>query len=183
MEINFENYIKEKKTINLLKANKLAINIFLLSAIIFGTPFYLLWKPQIQITWQNSIQFFLIFTVGIALHELIHGLMFGLYAKNKFKSIKFGILMEYLTPYCHCKEPLKLKHYIIGALMPALLIGVIPAIISLFTGSLMLLILGVIFISAAAGDFLVVWILRKEDISSYVLDHPSEAGCFIYHVP
>ena len=67
--------------------------------------------------------------------------------------------------------------------MPALILGVIPAVISLFIGNLMLLILGVIFISAAAGDFLVVWILRKEDVGSYVQDHPSEAGCFIYNAP
>ena len=71
----------------------------------------------------------------------------------------------------------------IGAVMPAILIGIIPAIVSLFNGSLMLLVLGVIFISAAAGDFMVIWILRKENMESYIEDHPSEPGCFIYRVP
>lgn len=68
----------------------------------------------------------------------------------------------------------------VGAVMPGILIGVFPAIASLFNGSLMLLILGVIFISAAAGDFMVMWILRKESMESLVQDHPSEPGCFIY---
>ena len=44
----------------------------------------------------------------------------------------------------------------------------------------MLLILGVLFISAASGDFMVVWILRKESLNSFVQDHTSEPGCFIY---
>jgi hypothetical protein len=44
----------------------------------------------------------------------------------------------------------------------------------------MLLIIGVFFISAAAGDIMVIWILRKESMETLVLDHPSEPGCFIY---
>jgi hypothetical protein len=64
--------------------------------------------------------------------------------------------------------------------MPALILGFLPAIVSILNGNLMLLILGVIFISAAAGDFYVVWILRKESMNISVLDHPSEPGCIIY---
>lgn len=104
----------------------------------------------------------------------------GLFAESGFKSIRFGILWSPITPYCHCVEPLKLRHYIIGALMPTIILGLIPAVISLFNGNLMLLIIGVFFISAAAGDIMVIWILRKESMETLVLDHPSEPGCFIY---
>jgi hypothetical protein len=64
--------------------------------------------------------------------------------------------------------------------MPAFILGFLPAIISNFNGNIMSLIFGVIFISAAAGDFYVVWILRKESMNVFVQDHPSEPGCFIY---
>lgn len=177
---NFEDYIKEKKTIDIFKASKLAVILFIVSLILFGLLFYILWRPVIGFSWQSILIFTMLFIIGIVLHELIHGLIFGLFAKGGFRSIKFGVLWEYLTPYCHCNEPLKLKHYMIGAVMPGLLMGIFPSIVSLFNGSLMWLVLGVVFISAAAGDFMVMWVLRKENMDSLVKDHPSEPGCFIY---
>lgn len=176
----FDDYIKEKKIIDIYKASKLALILFVVIGLLFGTLFYIIWMPELKSSWQDILVFMLLLTGGIVLHELIHGLFFGLFAKHKFRSIRFGVLWEYLTPYCHCTEPLKLRHYVIGALMPAFIIGLIPTIVSLFNGNLMLLILGVFFISAAAGDFMVVWILRKESPESFVQDHPSEAGCYIY---
>ena len=170
----------EKKIIDIYKASKLALLLFVVFALFFGLPFYLIWKPVLAFSWQSILIFGALFIIGVVVHELIHGFVFGLFAKSGFKRIRFGVLWEYLTPYCHCSEPVKLKHYIIGALMPALILGFVPAIISLLNGSLMLLILGVIFISAAAGDFYIVWILRKESMNVFVQDHPSEPGCFVY---
>ncbi len=178
--IKLDNYVKEKKTIDIIEASKLAVILFIVPLLVFGIPFYFIWQPELGFSWQSILVFILLFIVGIAVHELIHGLLFGLFAEGGFKSVKFGILWEYLTPYCHCDEPLKLRHYMLGAVMPGVLMGFIPSIVSLFNGSLMWLILGVVFISAAAGDFLVIWILRKENLESLVQDHPSEPGCFIY---
>ena len=177
---NWENYEKEKRTINLYTANGVALAITGAAAVLFGIPFYFIWGLAFSFSIQQSLLFVLLFIVGIIIHELIHGFFFGLFTKNGFKSIRFGVMRQMLTPYCHCKEPLKIKHYFLGALMPALLLGVVPAVISLFIGSGLLLLLGVIFTGAAAGDFMVVWILRKEHPETYVQDHPSEAGCFVY---
>jgi hypothetical protein len=33
---------------------------------------------------------------------------------------------------------------------------------------------------AALGDFLIINLLRKENKSDLVQDHPSEAGCYLY---
>jgi hypothetical protein len=121
-----------------------------------------------------------ILILGIIAHELIHGFFWAMYAKNGFKSIKFGILLKMLTPYCHCKEALKIKHYIIGAIMPAIILGIIPSIIAICTGKIGLLIFGIFFTMAASGDFLVIKLLLKENKENWVQDHPSEAGCYIY---
>ncbi|RNC65872.1 DUF3267 domain-containing protein [Proteiniphilum sp. X52] len=177
---NFDNYEKEKKTINIYTANGVALAITGMAAALFGIPFYFIWGSAFSLSLQQSLLFMLLLVVGIIIHELIHGFFFGLFAKNGFKSIRFGVMWQTLTPYCHCKEPLKIKHYFLGALMPALLLGVVPVVISLFNGSGLLLILGVFFTGAAAGDFMVVWILRKEHPETYVQDHPSEAGCHVY---
>lgn len=176
----FDDYIKEEKIIDIYKASKLAFILFVVVGLLFGIPFYILRSPEFKSSWQDILIFVLLLIGGIVLHELIHGLFFGLFAKHKLRSIRFGVLWEYLSPYCHCTEPLKLRHYVVGALMPAFILGLIPAVVSLFNGNLMSLILGVFFISAAASDFMVVWILRKESPDNFVLDHPSEAGCYIY---
>jgi len=36
------------------------------------------------------------------------------------------------------------------------------------------------FTKAEAGDFLIIYLLRKEYMNDLVQDHPHEAGCYIY---
>jgi len=119
-------------------------------------------------------------TIGIIAHELIHGITWAMYTKNGFKSIKFGVLWKVLTPYCHCSEPLKVKHYITGAIMPAIILGFLPFVYSLFTGNALWLFFGIFFTMSAVGDFLIVNLVRKENMNSLVLDHPSEVGCYVF---
>ena len=85
-----------------------------------------------------------------------------------------------MTPYCHCKEPLKVKHYIIGAITPAIFLGFIPSVLAIVIGNIGILIFGVFFTMAACGDFLVINLIRRGNKDDLVQDHPSEAGCFIY---
>ena len=188
---DLENYKKEKLTINIVWANVFGILILIPIIIVFGLPYYLLWKPDLNtITFLKEIgpqgfilrsaMYFGLLILGIVLHELIHGIVWAKYAKNGFKSIKFGVLWTMLTPYCHCKETLNVRQYIIGAISPAIILGILPSIIAIVIGNLGLLLFGIFFTMAAAGDFLVINLIRKEDKNSLVQDHPSEAGCFIY---
>jgi len=181
------NYRKEMLTIDLVWANVFAVLILIPIVLIFGLPFYFLWSDKIDVNniVSQDIAFggFLVFGVlilGIILHELIHGITWAIFAKQGFKSIKFGVLLKMLTPYCHCKEPLKVKHYILGAITPAIILGFIPSIIAVFIGNLGLLIFGMFFIMAAGGDFLIINLIRKEKMDNLVQDHPTEAGCYIY---
>lgn len=107
-------------------------------------------------------------------------MFFALFASKGLKSIKFGILWKMLTPYCHCKEPLKIKEYIIALLAPLVILGLLPAIMSLFTGSAALLLIGMFFSVAAAGDIMIFLLIRKENPEDYVQDHPSEAGYYVF---
>jgi hypothetical protein len=70
-------------------------------------------------------------TIGIILHELIHGITWAKYTKDGFKSIRFEYF-EILDSYCHCKEPLLVKHYII---ISSYCLGVFPALLSFITGN------------------------------------------------
>lgn len=191
---NLEEYKKEKLTINLIWANVFGLLIVIPIFLLFGLPYFLIWNSQFQadnlrllisnikpdfIVGQTVIIFVLLFA-GIVLHELIHGITWSRFTEKGFKSIRFGVLWKMLTPYCHCKEPLKVKQYILGAIMPSIIVGIIPCVIAILIGNFGLLIFGVFFTMAAAGDFLIINLLRKENKDDLVLDHPSEAGCYIY---
>ena len=120
------------------------------------------------------------FIAGIVVHELVHGITWAMFAKRGWKSISFGMIWKMLTPYCHCDEPLKVREYIIGALMPLLVVGVIPMILGLCLQSIFLTFFGAFYVGGAAGDIMIVVLLRHEPAGNMVLDHPSEAGCLIY---
>ena len=196
-ELNdLKNYKKTKLTIDIVKANIIGILMFIPIALIYGVLFYIVNDTDIILTTFKSslkniepkygifvIPFLFILTtiLGIIIHELIHGITWSFFTKKGFKSIKFGVLWKLMTPYCHCKEPLLLKHYILGAIMPAIILGFLPGIHSIITGNLGLLIFAIFFTLAAVGDFLLIKLIRKEKSSSLVQDHPSEVGCYIYH--
>ena len=188
-----DGYKKELLTFDLMKANLYAIFSIIPVLILYGVPFVLLWRNTFsKVALKNFIDEFtlgiggnfvsilLVMTIGIIAHELIHGITWAMYTKNGFKSIKFGVLWKVLTPYCHCSEPLKVKHYITGAIMPAIILGFLPFVYSLFTGNALWLFFGIFFTMSAVGDFLIVNLVRKEDMNSLVLDHPSEVGCYVF---
>lgn len=186
-----ENYIKEIKTINLIAANFYVILMLVPITFIYGLPYYLIWHNKIgSLDFKNfkifpeniseNLVVFLVIIIGIVLHEAVHGITWAKFAKKGFKSIKFGFLWKGLAPYCHCKEPLIIKHYILGAIMPAIIVGLLPALVSMIIGSFQFLIFGIFFTMCAGGDFMIIHLLRKENMDSLVQDHPSEAGCYIY---
>lgn len=171
-----------KVTINIVSANIFSIALLLVAAMVFIVPFYVIWQEQdvADSFGDDALCFLLFMFAGIALHELLHGITWACYAKSGWKSISFGVMWKMLTPYCHCNEPMGTRAYMVGALMPLLVLGVIPAVASLFTGSVMLLLLGIFFIAAASGDIWMSWLLSKEDSESTILDHPSEAGFYVF---
>jgi hypothetical protein len=183
---------KEELTIDMAKAQLLSLIYFLPVAIVLGLPFYFIWATDYNL--QTIMEMvpkgigvggamFFICTLlmgGIVLHELLHGVTFAIFAKQGLKSVKFGVMWAFLTPYCHCKEPLLVKHYILGALMPGLVMGILPLILALLTGNFFLFVFGMFFPLAAGGDFMMVNLLRKVDINALVQDHPSKIGCYLY---
>ena len=172
-----------KVAIDLVKANIFAVVIMVVAAVVLLVPFFIIWREApIQKLLDAPIgwaAFFIFMFVGIVVHELIHGLTWACFAKSGWKSINFGVIWKMLTPYCHCNEPMSIPHYMLGAMMPCIVLGIIPSLVALFTGDLILLLLGIFFIAAAAGDIWMTWLLTKENPKSQVLDHPSEAGFYV----
>ena len=127
----------------------------------------------------HPLLFTLFLLIAIVLHELIHGITFGIFASEGRKAIEFGVIWKALTPYCTCSSTLKKWQYVIGALMPTILLGFLPGMVAAATANLSLLIFSQILILAGGGDFLVVVRLlfhRPKMASVLYLDHPYECG-------
>ena len=180
---------KRKETINLQSANVASVAIMLGALAVVLGLYALVWHPDVSkegfamgmwVRPYGGLLFVVAMAVGIVVHELIHGATWACFAPSRWKSISFGVIWKMLTPYCHCSEPLLVRHYRIGALMPLYVLGVLPALAGIAIGSLALALYGVLFVGAAAGDIMVAWRLRKEAPESKVQDHPTEAGYWVY---
>ena len=64
--------------------------------------------------------------------------------------------------------------------MPGIVLGLIPATYGILIDDIYVFIFGCFFTLAAGGDILMVFLLRDQSKNTYVQDHPSEVGCYIY---
>lgn len=192
MEFQEADYTKTELTMSAMRANLLAL--------LFVVPFFLLyallyvWAWPEQFSLQNlkavvqihktlllymPVIIVVVFIPGAALHELIHGFTWAAFCKNGLRSIKYGVQWKALTPYCHCKEILPLRAYALGGAMPGLLMGILPALVGIMTGTFLLFLFGLFFTLAAAGDMLILWMLRQQKKEDLVQDHPELIGCYV----
>lgn len=130
----------------------------------------------------NYLWFAIAFIACIFIHEGIHGLTWAVFAKGHMKSIEFGFIVQMLTPYCTCSEPLKKHQYLLGTLMPLIILGILPSAAGIITGSSFAAALGVIMIMAAAGDIMIAWkVLRCRNTGDQLfVDHPYEGGSVVF---
>lgn len=184
-------YVRRDLTIGIVKANILAIAYTLPVIIVLGIAFFLA-QPSGQISFSLGasdglaaifsplvplIAFFIAFAILAVVHELIHGLFWGIFAPSHFKAVEFGFIKKYLTPYCTCSEALSKVQYLIGALMPTIVLGIIPCLVAIATGSLPLFIMGALMTLSGGGDVaIVVGLLRHHAPDAIYMDHPYECG-------
>lgn len=136
-------------------------------------------KTGFDALFANFIVFLAVFILGIVLHELIHGFSWMLFGRKPLSAIKFGFQARTFTPYAHCTVPLRVNPYRIGAAMPGILLGLLPALIGIFNGNGWLLAFGLLFTTAAGGDMLILWLIRNVGSDKLVEDHPTQAGCYV----
>lgn len=181
-ELSREGYTQKLIDIRQSEMNK---QVFLVTIPIF-IPFLILYfvlgyKWDLDV-WGLLLSIVLFFIL-IVVHEALHGVTWMFFAKNKWKSISFGIIMESFTPYCNCKEPMKKHQIILGSLMPTVILGVGLGIAALITGSTMLLFTAFLNIMGCGGDLLVIWKLltyRSDAANSLYIDHPYKIGTAIF---
>ena len=167
-------------SISMSEATSKSLVIAIPIAILQVIPFLLLHGFPSLSNNANMAAYGFVLLFGILAHELIHMFAWALFAKKPLSAFKLGFQWKSLTPYAHCKHPMDIQPYRIGSFAPGLLLGLLPWIISLFTGDILLFFFGFLYTTAAGGDFLILWIIRNVKPNTLVEDHPTNAGCYIY---
>ena len=190
-----ENYVKIEGKANPLLVNLSPFLLLLFGIILFGVPFYFIWPEKLpdiianlEIPYLdrlvNSIPFILIVIVGIIVHEMIHGIFDIIFLKNGLKSIKIKFKGGAL--FCLPTGVLKISEFKIILLMPLIIMGIIPALISLFVGNSLLLFFGIIFIALAGADIYILYLLLtklKVQNNYWFENHPSNPFIGIVYEP
>ena len=135
--------------------------------------------------WPNRASFdfgwiWMIWTLALLLiHEGTHAVAWKLSSGLPWSAFSFGFQWKTLTPYCHSSEPMYVRPYRIGAIMPLVVTGLLPWFVSMAIGDYDLALASSLLISGAGGDLYILWSLRDLPASVLVQDHHTKAGCVV----
>ena len=184
VELIQKGFKRAELTISIVKANIFAL-VLLIPLAVIGIVLFNLKNRDVDLHFNFStiLLYAAAYFILIAVHELIHGVSWAVFTPHHFKDIEFGFMKQYLTPYCTCSVPLTKGKYIFGAVMPLILLGVVPMVVGILAGSPLLLLLGIVLADGAGGDILIIWnVLRyRTDAQEVVyMDHPTQAGVVVF---
>ncbi len=179
-----DGYHTKELTMSTFAANVIAI-VAALPPIVLLIVVFRMMNPQAQGLsgeMKDVLLFLGSFLLLVVIHELIHGITWGLCAKSGFKSIEFGVIWEYVTPYCTCSEPLRKGQMVLGALMPTILLGVIPGTVACFIGSTDLAYMAGAMILGGGADLMIVGKILHHKTGKTALfhDHPYKVGTIVF---
>jgi hypothetical protein len=155
--------------------------IIAIGVVVFILPHLYIWGGFLagSVSWKDFFAIVMVLLLCVAIHEGLHIVGFRWIAKVPFSQLKVGFKWEYLTPYAHCKVPVPARAYRWAVMLPGIILGVLPALIGLSTGTGILTLAGTFLFAAAGGDIAVLWAIRDVQYDAMVLDHPERVGCLI----
>lgn len=168
-------------TLSMERANTLALILTPVLIFFLGVPYGLihgfdsLLEPLTQV--KNLLLALPVFLLSIVMHEGLHGMGFILFSEATSHDVRYGVKWEALTPYAHCEIPIRAFSYRVAVVMPTVILGVMPYLVGLLTGSPLWALYGITMTIAGLGDMLAMWAIRHVPNEVRVQDHPSEVGC------
>lgn len=137
----------------------IALPIFVFSLIAFG----FIWGYQ---PFKSVV--YLLFGVGSLIYILVQLLLFMFFTKGDIRATRFTCDWKGFGFLYH--EPIALKYYRVILLVPAVLLGLVPAFHGFCTGYAECFMVGVFIMAASAGDCLFFWKLRHFDDNDRIKD-------------
>ncbi|MHA6260970.1 DUF3267 domain-containing protein [Sporosarcina sp. CAU 1771] len=152
----------------------LAFIVLLVVSFILGNPFRIDWS------FLSLIQLTLGYVVLIALHEFFHLFGFRVFAHVPWKRMEVGLNLKLGIAYATTDKLMANQDIRKALLLPFWMTGILPAIVGLYLGSGVLLILAALLIGGAAGDFVMYKELKKVPGDWLIKDDPKLPKLYIY---
>lgn len=161
-----------KYELNMMLAN-------ILSIVMMIVPILLLSFLGVNISWGESISLFLLLVIlYFVLHELLHGLGFFFFAKDK-KNIKFGITLENAVLFAAVQEKLGKVPILVSLLMPLVILSFVTFPIALLGNIPYLAILSIMNFAGAIGDILMFFLILRAPKDVLYIDYNTDIGCYL----
>lgn len=172
---------------NIFKLARIQLYVSLPTLIVLGVIFYLFAADKghfysnivNQISLLNIIIFSILTFIGFVVHELLHAFAFLLFSRS-LQTIKIGIHPTLYMPYCHCSQKLKIWKFIIVAVLPTIVLGLLPFVWSVRSTNIWFFLYSYIFILGGIADIAVCLKLFKYPLKYYVLDNPNDLSLTIF---
>jgi hypothetical protein len=150
-------------------------------ALLALVPFWLLhgFRGWLDISVLTGLAVAVALLVLLVVHELLHALAWMVAGGFRWGQISFGFDRATFTPYTHIATPMTARAYRIGAMTPGLLTGALPTLAAWVFGSGPLSLIGAFMSVGAAGDLIVLWVIRRVPGDTLVIDHATNAGCWV----
>lgn len=161
-----------KFELNMVWANILSLVMIIVPIVILtllNFPFY-------NLKFSGLHLFFII--IYFILHELLHGVGFLLFAKDK-KNIKFGITLEKGVLFAACQEKLNKKAILVSLLLPLITLTFISLPIGIINKLPFLVILSIMNFGGAIGDILMSLLILKSPSDVLYIDYNTDVGCYL----
>lgn len=122
--------------------------------------------------------FLLEMIVYFIVHELLHGLGFLIFAKDK-KNIKFGITLEKGVLYAACQEKINKELAIISILLPLIVLTIITLPIGIIINHSNLVLLSIMNFGGAIGDILMFILILTSPRDVLYIDYNTDIGVYL----
>lgn len=115
--------------------------------------------------------------IVFALHEVLHGIGYSFFAKDK-KKIKYGVALEKGVLYAMCQDMISKKGIIVSLILPLIVLTFILGIVGIIIKSSLLIFLAVINLLGAIGDIMMIILTLKLPKDIKYIDYNADIGAY-----
>jgi dienelactone hydrolase len=159
-----------------------------LAMLLLVTPFTLRWglrAPRLPEGWALPALLGLLALLmgGWLLHELLHLAAYRLFGRAPRGAARLALGRAAWSPQVECDQPIAARAYRRVLAFPGLVLGVLPGLAAIATGSWLLLIWSIWMVVVAGGDVAALWAMRGVPAEALVFAHPTRLGCEVIAQP
>ncbi len=145
---------------------------------VFAFIYNFIWDNHVSIKtfvfWlrENPVEWFLSILIISLIHEPVHAFIYGLFCKNKYKSVELGMDWKQMYSYTYVNEAIPLKSYVLGLMLPFLLSCALGTL-SIVTGSFLIFWSAFVMMLISGDDFaILLLILEFHGKKDYIIASP-----------